>query len=288
MRKPFVFEEFSFNDLSKYNEIFSEFGALVFKGLLRGERIFESYLSDLKTITRKYQEKHQIQSNHSDLSLSLTELAKAHRPSIGNIYDLGTRPGKLASENQLRYHPKVFSIVERIFGENALIAHPLGGDTLHIYPPGAENDRFYLPVHQDFPYLMQSPRQLTAWISLSDSENPAIGGLTLFLKSHKNGLRKCTETSTGLLEVVLDDGELDLYERFDCIGDVGDFVLIDTMLLHVSMKNTTIDKTRITQLYRYSDLASDDAFRYEWKSAQGVSPGANFADFYPELITSVK
>jgi hypothetical protein len=43
------------------------------------------------------------------------------------------------------------------------LASPALSDTLHVFPPGTENLRSNLPIHQDYPYLMQSPAQITVW-----------------------------------------------------------------------------------------------------------------------------
>ena len=84
------------------------------------------------------------------------------------IYDIGTGPAKLLSAMRLKLHPTFVGLARAVFGTSAVLASPTLSDTLHVFPPGAENFRFNLPIHQDYPYLMQSPAQLTLWVIVSN------------------------------------------------------------------------------------------------------------------------
>ena len=102
------------------------------------------------------------------LAALITDLARTHRPLVGRIYDIGTHPAKLMSAIRLKLHPAFDAFARAVLGPAAVLATPGLSDTLHVFPPGSENFRFNLPVHQDYPYLMPSAAQITFWLSLGE------------------------------------------------------------------------------------------------------------------------
>ena len=89
----------------------------------------------------------QIQKTNS-LSQLITQLSKNYRSDIGLLYDLGTRPIKLLSGTRLKCHPLILKIIDNLM-PNCVVGFPYQGETLHIFPPGNDNFKYNLPMHQD-------------------------------------------------------------------------------------------------------------------------------------------
>ena len=152
------------------DELAAEFrreGVLVLPGILARDPLFLDYVAELRALLLAlYAQAGRQPDEPASLATLTTELARTHRPLVGRIYDIGTGPAKLLSALRLKLHPTFMALAQAVFGPGAVVASPALSDTLHVFPPGAENFRFNLPIHQDYPYLMQSPAQITLWLSL--------------------------------------------------------------------------------------------------------------------------
>ncbi|MGH9429004.1 MAG: phytanoyl-CoA dioxygenase family protein [Terriglobia bacterium] len=288
--KPHIFEGASveqvMRDVGPLAEVYHECGALAFPGLLRDDPLFLAYLHDLEDLARTLLcEVRSTGVEDLDLADSITALAAADRPSVGRIFDLGTRPAKLMSGQSLKLHPLLTALTSAAFGPGALIASPSQSDTLHLFPPGQANWRYNSPLHQDYPYLLQSPRQITFWINFG-RYIPEVGGVTYWPGSHKLGVRKQRKGEFGTLVAAVEESELSAHEQQDHFADVGDVLVMNSLVLHRSIKNQTTDGSRIVQLFRYSDLRHPQAVQLRWVSAEFQNGGAAFAAAHPDLVVA--
>lgn len=261
---------------------FRETGAIYFPGLLARESAFRDYVADLIQLTNILGKEVGVHF-HQDLRLDerLTELAKVHRKSVGSIYDIGTRPAKLVSAAAVKFHPHLLALMNTCFGGQPLLASPTLSDTLHVFPPGEENYKYNLPIHQDFPYLLQSPEQITVWISLSAAGEDT-GGISVWPGTHKLGIVPHRKNAFGHYESTLPIAELDGYSELTIEADFGDVLLANSLCLHRSNPNRTTDRTRITQLFRFSNLVCDEAVKHRWVSSEYGNVGELFPRIYPD------
>ncbi len=263
-------------------EKFEQPGLMVFPGLLEQDSIFQSYHHDIYYALALQAQKYGIKPSASDDPCSLvTELAQTHRNAVGYVYDLGTCPNKFISGIQLKCHPYFIALVRLLLGKDILLATPTLSDTLHIFPPGDDNFKYNLPVHQDFPYILQSPRQITICINLG-SFFAGIGGMTLWEGSHKFGVCEVKLNNNGHYQSVIDKVELNKYQQTTLECGIGDVAVLNSLILHRSEKNMTPNRTRIIQLYRYSDLSCSDSMDINWASSEKNGQGAQFKDLYPD------
>lgn len=286
--KPYIFERASADqivrDADHLGQIYHEYGALAFPGLLRNDPLFLSYLHDLENLTKVLlRNVCSTPLQGLDLADMITALAAADRPSVGKLFDLGTRPAKLLTAQRLKIHPVLTALTSAAFGPDALIASPSQSDTLHLFPPGQANWRYNSPLHQDYPYLLQSPRQITFWINFG-RYIPDVGGVTFWPGSHKSGVRKQRKGDFGTLIAVVDESELSSHEQQNYIADIGDLLVLNSLVLHRSIKNQTSDGSRIVQLFRYSDLRDPQAVQMRWVSAEFQNGGSAFEAAHPDLV----
>jgi hypothetical protein len=258
-------------------------GVLVLPAVLARDPLFLEYVAELRTLLLAlYAQAGRVADERAPLARLTTELARTHRPLVGRIYDIGTGPAKLLSALRLKLHPAFTALAHAVFGPGAVVASPALSDTLHVFPPGAENFRFNLPIHQDYPYLMQSPAQITLWLSLGDETE--CGGVTVWRRSHTLGLLPCRRNAHGHLEVV--DGErlaADYPVTF-VGGGFGDVAVIDTFSLHRSEHNLSTDRTRLVQLFRYANLNHPAAAASGWASVPPRDEARLFGRTHPDKL----
>jgi len=264
---------------------FQREGVLVLPGLLADDPLFLDYVADIRgLLLALYAEAGRTPARDASLAALVTELARTHRPLVGRIYDIGTGPAKLLSALRLKLHPTFVGLARAVFGADAVLASPALSDTLHVFPPGAENFRFNLPIHQDYPYLMQSPAQLTLWVSLGADRD--CGGVTVWRGSHRLGLQPCRPNQHGHLEVV--DGERLVAGCAPVFvgGGLGDVAVIDTFSLHRSEHNVSTDRSRLVQLFRYADLREPASIATGWASVPPRDNLTLFARTHPDKLAA--
>lgn len=264
---------------------FQREGVLMLPGLLADDPLFLEYVAEVRgLLLALYAEAGRTPAREASLAALVTELARTHRPLVGRIYDIGTGPAKLLSAMRLKLHPTFVALARAVFGPAGVLASPTLSDTLHVFPPGAENFRFNLPIHQDYPYLMQSPAQLTLWVSLGAERD--CGGVTVWRGTHRLGLQPCRPNAHGHLEVV--DGETIVgdYAPVFVGGGLGDVAVIDTFSLHRSEHNVSADRSRLVQLFRYANLAEPAAIATGWASVPPRDGLKLFARTHPDKLVA--
>jgi hypothetical protein len=288
MHRDWIFEGLTPADIApRAAEIaaaYAAYGMVVFPGLLAHDAAFNRYLADIRYLLGRVLARHgQTLAPDEDLGDVIVRL-KAIDPLAGRaVADLGTQPNKFVSANQLKFSDHVVRLVRLALGEDAVLATPQAGDSLYFFMPGEFFHRYNLPVHQDYQYLMQSPRQTTLYLGLSYPHDDA-GGLEVWPGSQKLGVLACDKNANDHYRVV--DAERLLAglpcERYR--WQVGDLGLFDSLMCHRSIPNTSADHGRVVQIMRYSDLRDAESERYDWASRVYPRRGVTFEDANPELV----
>ena len=270
-------------------EIFEEHGLVVLRGFFSGFAPYLRYVDDLRALFGALQRRLGVETPTGGLREDIAAVFAADNYFPRYVHDIGTHPMKLVSGNLMKYSDAVLTPVRAIFGERAIVASPSGSDNLLFFFPGNEFERYALPLHQDFPYIMQSARQLTVWIPLTDHA-PGVGGFHAWPGTHRAGLRVNKDGLTGL-EVQVSPDELAGIEPIVVEGQPGDVVFSHSLLVHKSVPNTSTNDLRAVQLFRFSDIATEESVRYFWQSTNHRTTGKGsitFAEAYPELFIPVE
>ena len=290
IHKPYILTgrtvETLLKDADEIRALYDEYGVVIFPGLFTAYAPFIRYRNELCALLSWLIRRHSDEPLPDDAGERLAVLAK-HKAADGKVLtDLGTQPNKLFSFNQIKYADWVRSILETLYGTEAILATPQAGDTLHFFPPGETFHRYNLPAHQDYQYLMQSPRQITFYTGLSNYKE-GVGGLRFWEKSHKLGILTSTKNSNGAYEVHDSESVLSTHTACDYHWNTGDFGLFDSLLCHSSIPNTTHGAARIVQIFRYSDLNDDTARSYHFYSTAYERRGIHFTDTHPDLYIAL-
>jgi ectoine hydroxylase-related dioxygenase (phytanoyl-CoA dioxygenase family) len=258
----------NFKHLKRYNSIYDKYGVLIFRDFFYKDKIFDKFYNEIKTLVKTIirQNNLKINSKHN-LNKLITEVSKTNRKDIGYLYDLGTRPLKLLSGIDLKNHPIIIKIVKKLMKKKSIIANPYLGETLHIFPPGKDNFKYNLPMHQDYPYIMQSPEQITSYINLGKLQSHGNGGIKVWLGSHKEGISDSKKLKNGLRITKNNKFFLKKYQFESFYFDKGDFAIFNSLLQHEGIQNHS-SCTRIVQLIRYSNLLDKESISYKWRSAE--------------------
>ena len=266
------------------SELYNEYGVVIFPEFFKGNKVFLNYINDLNWIFEEIITRHTTDSIPEELGDKLVLLIQLKASDGKIITNLGTQPNKFSALNQIKYSSYINSILKEIFGKKSILATPQAGDTLHFFPPGNEYNKYNLPPHQDYQYLMQSPAQITFYLGLS-SYKENVGGLRLWEKSHKLELLPTTTNKFGSFEVKDSKDKLKEYEIFDYGWGVGDFGFFDSFLSHSSIPNESKDSGRIVQIFRFSDLNNSQAKEYDFKSCVYERDGILFSDIHESLLS---
>jgi hypothetical protein len=263
---------------------FHRHGLVVLRGFLSGSALYENYRAELRALFRVLLARLGAPEPAGDeLGRLIGAVFDANALYPRYVHDLGTHPMKLVSGNLLKFDAGLLALVRAIFGARAVLASPTGSDNLLFFFPGEQFKRYALPLHQDFPYIMQSAAQLTVWIPLTERA-PGVGGFMAWPGTHQKGLRPNKAGPNGM-EVQVSDEELARSEPVIVEGEPGDVVISHSLLVHKSVPNTSERELRAVQLFRFSDLAQAESQSYFWQSTAytGTKGSITFAEAYPDL-----
>ena len=262
---------------------FQRDGVLILPGALAHDPLFLDYVAELRSLVLAlYGQAGRAADERRSLAELITELARTHRPLVGRIYDIGTHPAKLMSAMRLKLHPAFDAFARAVLGPDAMLATPTLSDTLHVFPPGAENFRYNLPIHQDYPYLMQSTAQITLWLSLGTDTD--CGGVTVWRRSHTLGVLPCRRNEHRHLEVIDAEQLVTGYDSVFVGGGFGNLAVMHTLSLHRSDHNLSSDRTRLVQLFRYADLTQPAATAMGWASVPPRDDVRLFGRTHPDKL----
>lgn len=268
-------------DAAHFAELFNEYGVLHLPGLLRGAAVFEQLVRDIQRLVAQLLARAGVDAASAPSLEAQINLLRTVAPTYpAYLYDMLTRPMKLLSGNLLKQHPAFVALAQHSFGPDALLASPFQSDNFLMVPPGQEADRFVLPIHQDFPYQMQSAQQLTFWLSLSEW-TPGVGGVKVWPGSQRLGLCRCRKNANGHYEAQLSDAELAQFEGCEIAWNYGDVLVLHGLTLHQALPNRTADRTRLVQLFRLADVNTAESAAYFWQSNIYTRRGVSFAEAYP-------
>ena len=254
--------------LNKYKRIYKKYGVIIFRNFFYKDEIFFKFYQELKSLVLIIAKKNKIKVSPSlNLDELITVVSKTHRKEIGKLYDLGTRPMKLLSGIQLKIHPGILKILNGISDNKNIMGNPYLGETLHIFPPGKENFQYNLPMHQDYPYLMQSPDQITIYINLGKLALFGNGGIRAWLGSHKFGISDIKKNKLKLFETKNSGYFKKKYLAKEFYFEKGDLAIFNSLMQHEGIQNHSTS-TRIVQLVRYSNLLNKDSISYYWQSKE--------------------
>jgi ectoine hydroxylase-related dioxygenase (phytanoyl-CoA dioxygenase family) len=186
----------------------------------------------------------------------------------------------------LAHHPALMGVMERLFGEAALV-HPRNIARI-TFPDAAF---FTTPAHQDFPLIQGAPETYTAWMPLVDCPM-RVGGLAMLAGSHRFGLLPMRPAfGPGGLEA--DTEELcraqGLTWRTQDL-EAGDALIFHSHTVHRALHNVSGNQLRLSADFRYqaasqpvvadslephygrftweeiyADWDADDPLKYYWK-----------------------
>lgn len=270
-------------------EVYREWGVLYFPRLMQSDPALIAYRQDLHQLLLAQARKAALPESVASLTFTalMEKLVEADPKWLMPIYDIGTRPVKLLSGNLLKFDPRIQDISRTILGENALMATPSLSDTLLVHLPGEDFRKFDIPLHQDFPYLMQSAQQITYWCNFTASMAD-VGGMRVFPGTHKLGICKnYHDPNEGRYRAIVEHPQgIDAFPAMDIMGDEGTLVIQDALLLHGSLPNTSCHGVRLTQIFRYTNIATPESAAYDWQSAVHASRGISFEQVHPEYVVT--
>jgi len=253
-----------------------------------------------RELTKAIEEDEPLLSSHY-LNLIFMDIANTDRSLLGYIYEMGTCPSKfdsarlLASSDDIRNINNAFFGAKNLKGETTasrrtshpLIVMPHNGETLHLFPPGDQEFKHNLPIHQDFPYLLQSQSQITYWLNLSNSITCYNGGIRLYRRTHTYQLPITTTNHLGHYEVhglPEQDAKtvLHAHEFVDSESTLFELYAVDSLLWHQSLRSKAKDSVRMTYIFRFSDINTPDRLPFGVDTSKGNSFKDHFSNLYLE------
>lgn len=260
-----------------------EYGMVVLPGYFSEEPRFVRYLAELRATLLQMASKYGVSVLDQEIGELLTAISKVEPTIARVIADLGTQPNKFFSFNNLKYSAEFDDLLLNYFGKGSIVTTPPAGDTLHFFPPGEGFHRYNLPPHQDYPYLMQSPDQLTFYLGIS-AYFQNVGGLRVWGKSHREGLLPTEKSPSGSFEIHSSSEILTGYSQVDFAWNPGDLGIFDSLLPHASVPNSSLDHSRIVQIFRFSNINNDVSRSYDYYSTSYTRRSVQFEQVHHDLF----
>ena len=270
----------------KLNEIataYRKYGIVILPGFFNKEPDFECYVETIRYLFVKLLSRYNIQSKEKDIGDLLMELQKV-APLDGKIItDLGTQHNKFIAANRLKYSNFIVCFLRQIFGKAAILATPQSGDTLHFFLPGKKFKKYNLPIHQDYPYLMQSRQQVTLHFGLSMFYDD-VGGIYYWPQTNRLGVLPSKKKKNGSYKIADPSIITKRYKRYELFLKQGDVSFFDSLLCHQSIPNRTKNRARINQIIRFSNLNDELAADNNWYSSVYERRGILFEQAHKDLF----
>lgn len=267
------------DEIARITQLYYEYGVVIFPGFFGADNEFCRFTQDLSWVLDAVISKYSDVKPPVDLGDKLSLLAKLNIADGKIITDLGTQPNKFNSFNLIKYSSWIDALLKTLFPNDAIMATPQAGDTLHFFPPGEEFHRYNLPPHQDYHYLMQSPEQITFYIALSEHRDK-VGGLKIWEKSHTLGIMDATKNKFGAFEIFNSEHVLKNLQVFTYEWNSGDFAIFNSLLAHSSVPNISTEDSRIVQIFRFSNINNSTAKSYNYRSTSYERRSVLFADYH--------
>lgn len=211
----------------------------------------------------------------------LVKLAAADRALVGKLYKVSRR---FPAARQLASHPWLVKLAERVM-ETPLVSCCVFVNVRIDLP---SEDRYLLPLHQDFPYIQGSLNGLTAWIPFFDT-SVEMGPPSWLPGSHLLGVRAVEEFNveqtggSGARAVrLVDEGDLSGVGGYVSQPvNAGTALLFSTLLLHQSQPNSS-DVARLNIQVRFDDALAEESISRNYPD--GLYLGESFRSSYPEYV----
>jgi len=254
-------------------------GYSIHKGLLKTDPLFIEYMDDMCNLAKILCDNNNIKYDPLDNIERLVSKLFAKEPTLPMpLYHLGTQNTQLVSGNKLKYSNILLDIV-KLYLNNKILATPCASDTFTGFHAKKSMDKYILPIHEDLPYLLQSEDQLSVWIACSPYIKN-VGGLDVWEGSHLDGPHPFYLDENQHYVADVDETK---YKQINIEWELGDVIIMHTSLLHRGQINKTKDKTRVIQLFRYSNLETKMSINNNWLSKVYVRPGVKPEDFYKNI-----
>ena len=248
LNKKIIFEKKALvNQESKIVSQYKKYGIIVIKNFFEKKNkdiLWENYNRDLKKLIV-------IIANKKKINCKNFKILRKQNPNlIGKLAKLGSKPNNIISGAILKTHHLIIKLVKRLLNTSILGTMNLS-DRLFFEGNSNYEKKFFQNIHNDYDYVFQSQKALTAHICLKGAG--ATGGVNFWIKSHKLKL-KVRKDKNGRPQIVPRDlKKLDNCEKIFIGHDPGTVSFFDTNLYHCTVQNTK-DSLRKVQIFRYSDL----------------------------------
>ena len=213
-----------------------------------------------------------------ELPEALVQLAKLDRAKVGKLYKVSRR---FPAARQFACHPWFVEFAKEMMGTTLVSCCTFVN--LRIDLP--EEERFLLPVHQDFPYIQGSLNGITIWVPLFDTYADQ-GPPAWIPGSHKWGVLKVVEQASqgsGAKSFsILNGDSIVANHKFESPEVMaGQALLFSTLLVHRSELNTT-RLPRLNLQIRFDDALAAESLQRNYPD--GLYLNESFSSSYPEHV----
>lgn len=248
LTKKIIFEKKDISSQeSKIISQFKKYGIVVIKDFFENKKkdiLWEDYNRDLKKLITIIKNKKKIEYKNLQI------LRKKKSSLIGILAKLGSKPNNIISGVKLKTHHSILRLVKKLLNSSILGTMDYS-DRLFFEGNSNYEKKFFQNVHNDYDYVFQSKKALTAHICLKGSG--ANGGVNFWLKSHKLKL-KVKKDKNGRPQIVTRDlMKLNGCKKVFIQHMPGTITFFDIMLFHSTVQNTASNLRKV-QIFRYSDL----------------------------------
>lgn len=213
-----------------------------------------------------------------DLPDALVQLAKLDRSKVGKLYKVSRR---FPAARQLACHPWLVALAQSVMGTRVVSCCTFVNVRIDL----PEEERFLLPIHQDFPYIQGSLNGVTLWLPLFDTE--LRHGPPSWIKgSHKWGVLEVREENSAGSGAksfsIAKAKEIAAGHQFESANVMaGQALLFSTLLVHRSELNTT-RRPRLNIQIRFDDALALESIERNYP--EGLYLNDSFSSSYPEYV----
>ena len=202
-------------------------------------------------------------------------LRKNENSVLGGILDLGSKNNKILSGIKLKASDRIVNIVKTFLGSDLIGTMSLS-DRLIMASNLSEEKIWWQGIHMDYNYVMQTKKSLTVHIGLGTGKNN--GGVAFYLKSHKIINLPLYKDNDGFHQIEKDffiNNIENKFTKIEFLHQPKSIAFFDSKLLHYTIKNNS-NKIRKAQIFRYSDLKSQEAISKNWIGVEPRKIGDNY------------
>ncbi len=213
-----------------------------------------------------------------DFPDAIVRLAKLDRRAVGKLYKISRR---FPAARQLACHPWFVGLAQSVMGTNLVSCCTFVNVRIDL----PEEERFLLPIHQDFPYIQGSLNGVTLWLPLFDTDLRQ-GPPSWIKGSHKWGVlpvREEKSPGSGAKSFsIANADEIAARHQFESASvKAGQALLFSTLLVHRSELNTT-DRPRLNLQLRFDDVLASESIERNYP--EGLYLNDSFSSSYPEYV----